>query len=296
MANAGRNDEARRRELGAFLKKKRRCLRPSGRGVAGQRRLTPGLRREEVAEISGVGTTWYTWLEQARDIRPSERTLRRIARALQLDKPETKYLLDLGLEHPVGPLGDEVIPREVALIVNSMSTPACVIGRTGNLLVYNAPANALLDLDYMPDPNFFKVLFSESARRLVANWSEYARHEVAVFRARNADALGDAGVIAIVAELSKQSDEFARWWAEHSVSALRTVRYRFDHPFVGRLEFDHACMRVEERPGLSMLALVTEADETLRRLAELVRQLERGEHDAMHNVWAARHDHHSQYQ
>jgi transcriptional regulator with XRE-family HTH domain len=287
LTTKGNSDEMRRRELAAFLSKKRKCLAPPRRAHASQRRLTPGLRREEVAEIAGVGTTWYTWLEQARDIRPSERTLRRIARALQLDKPETKYLLDLGLEHRLRPSGDEPVAREVMLILKAMSTPAYLLGRTGNLLAYNGAANALLDLDYMPGPNFFKVLFAAPARALFANWAEYARHAVAVFRTRNADALGDPAMVEIIAELSRQSHEFAEWWAEHAISALRAINAELNHPFVGHLAFDNACMRVEEHPGLSLIALITEHEETRKGVSELVRQLERGEHDATHNVWHA---------
>jgi transcriptional regulator with XRE-family HTH domain len=277
----------RRRELAAFLTKKRKCLAPPRRVHASQRRLTPGLRREEVAESAGVGTTWYTWLEQARDIRPSERTLRRIARALKLDKPETKYLLDLGLDHRLRPSGDEPVAREVMLILKAISTPAYLLGRTGNLLAYNGAANALFDFDYMPGPNYFKVLFAPPARALFANWAEYARHAVAVFRTRNADALGDPAVVDIIAELSRQSHEFAEWWAEHAVSALRAIKAAVNHPFIGHLEFDNACMRVEEHPGLSLIAFITEHEETRQGLSELVRQLERGEHDATHNVWNA---------
>src|SRR6516162_2550434 len=93
-------DEFRRQELADFLKARRKRLKPeTSRLHSGRRRLTSGLRREEVAERAGLGSTWYTWLKQARDIHPSEDTLHRIARALQLNKAEKRYLLDLALEH-----------------------------------------------------------------------------------------------------------------------------------------------------------------------------------------------------
>src|ERR1700756_3877842 len=95
----GFTDETRRRELADFLRSRRMRLTPAHAGTRwARRRLTTGLRREEVAELAGVGTTWYTWLEQARAIRPSALTLRSIARALQLTEVETRYVLELGLD------------------------------------------------------------------------------------------------------------------------------------------------------------------------------------------------------
>jgi transcriptional regulator with XRE-family HTH domain len=113
-------DETRRRELADFLRRKREGLPPPIGGSFRRRRLTPGFRREEVAELAEVGTTWYTWLEQARDIRPSERTLRRIARGLQLSKIETQYLLDLALEHaPRQPARQ--VPHALLTILNAVN-------------------------------------------------------------------------------------------------------------------------------------------------------------------------------
>src|ERR1700757_2497176 len=98
------DDRARRRELAEFLRSRRERLSPEEVGLApGPRRRTPGLRREEVAELAGIGTAWYTWLEQARDIKPSEGSLRQIARALQLDETHKRYLLDLALERAPRP-------------------------------------------------------------------------------------------------------------------------------------------------------------------------------------------------
>jgi transcriptional regulator with XRE-family HTH domain len=288
------NDEARRRALAAFLRKKRERLQPpSGSQI---RRLTPGLRREEVAEQAGVGTTWYTWLEQARDIRPSERTLRRIARALRLDKTETKYLLDLAVEQPPVPPEEKQVPRPVLSIVHAVATPAFVLGRVGDFAAYNTQANALLDLDFAPDPNFFRVLFSEPARRMLVNWDEFASHMLAVFRRRTARVAGDPSLQTIVAELSERSGEFRRWWAEQALPEIHSFELVFDHPFVGHLAFDIVCFGIEEHQDFSLVGAVYEHDRTREKLDELIRQ--KGTHDAGHNLWTALTptDHHSQYQ
>ncbi len=306
MAHPRKHDETRRRELAEFLRKKREGLAPPrGAVLSHRRRLTPGLRREEVAELAGVGTTWYTWLEQARDIRPSERTLRSIARALQLSKLETKYLLDVALEHVPRPAGDEPVAREVLSIVNAMSTPAFVLGRSVNLLAYNTRANALYDFDFAPDRNYYRIVFSDESRALLANWSEYARNMTAVFRKRSAPVLGDPAVSELVDDLCRRSREFRRWWTSQALSDLHTFQYACDHPFVGRLQFDIVCFGVIEHPDLSVVGLVAKQRQTEERLAELVRQLDSGERDARHNLWtaiaskrsvAAAHDHHSEYQ
>jgi transcriptional regulator with XRE-family HTH domain len=287
MASERSNDELRRRELAAFLKMKREEMPPPRGPGSSQRRLTPGLRREEVAERAGIGTSWYTRLEQARDIRPSEQTLRRVARALKLSKLETRYLLDLALERAARPEGDVPVAPEVALLMNAISAPALVLGRTGNVLAYNTQANALYDFEYVPERNYLKTLFSVNGKVLVANWSEFARHMVAVFRTRSAGMLGDAAVARIVGDLTEQSDEFATWWAERELTEVHAIGYFCNHPFVGRLAFRHACLSVVEHPELTLVGLATELAETKRRLHDLVRQLEDGEHDATHNLWTS---------
>jgi transcriptional regulator with XRE-family HTH domain len=295
-------DEARRRELADFLRKRRQGLAPPRAVSSHRRRLTPGLRREEVAELAGVGTTWYTWLEQARDIRPSERTVRRIARALQLSKTETQYLIDLALEHTPRP-GRGQVPRELLTVVNAMSIPAWVIGRSCERLAYNLPANALYDLDYAPESNFLRSLFTPAMRAFIVNWRDFTRQMVAVFRKRSACVLGDAAVAELVDDLIRWSPEFHEWWAEQVIAEANTHDFVCKHPFVGRLDFAYSCFGVVEQPDLVAVALATERESTRRRLADLIRQVEHDEHDADRNLWTAlgwprsapAHDHHSQY-
>jgi hypothetical protein len=258
-----------------------------------------------VAELAGVGTTWYTWLEQARDIRPSERTLLRIARALHLNKMETSYVLDLALEHAPRTRSTVPVPREVLAVVNSMSMPGFVVGRTCERLTYNRAANALWDLDYAPDDNFLRSLFAPPERALIVNWDEYARQMVAVFRRRSASVLGDPAVTRFVDELIGSCPEFRQWWRDQEIPEPRTYEYVCDHPFVGRLELEYACFGVLEYPDLVTVALAAERNDARERLAELMRQIERGEHDDERNLWTrlasqaspgAPEDHHSQYQ
>jgi transcriptional regulator with XRE-family HTH domain len=283
----GFKDEVRRRALGDFLKSRRKRLTPTTAGLrSGRRRLTPGLRREEVAELSGVGTTWYTWLEQARDVRPSEITLCNIARALRLSKVERKYLLDLALER-APKTGCDVPPTPILLsIMNGIPSPAIVLGPSWDIVAYNGQANALIDLDYAPFHNLLQLLFTPQAKALNPNWAQAVRQQVRLFRARSTGMLGHAAVQDLVSELTQKSPHFQEWWAEQEVSdEMHCGHQTFDHPFVGRLSFDFELLGVLESPSLMLDILVCSAGETRGRLDELVRQQLNGEHTAAHNIW-----------
>jgi transcriptional regulator with XRE-family HTH domain len=289
LANQRSKDNAQRRELASFLRKKREQLPPPRAASPHQRRLTPGLRREEVAELAGVGTTWYTWLEQARDIRPSERALRHIARALQLGKLETKYLLELALERAPRSASEESVPRAMLALVNGLNMPALVLGRSGTVLAYNLAANALCDIDYWDERNYIRRLFTPEMRAFIVNWHDFVRHEVAVLRNRTASVLGDPAVAGLVEDLTRRSPEFRELWTEQAISDALSHRYVCNHPFVGRLEFEKTCISILEHPELFIAAAVVEEAETRQRLTELIGQRERGEHDAANNLWTALH-------
>jgi transcriptional regulator with XRE-family HTH domain len=282
-------DEFRRRELADFLRSRRRRLKsrtPSPH--AGRRRLTSGLRREEVAERAGLGTTWYTWLEQARDIRASEVTLHRIARALQLTKAEERYFLDLALERAPRTLRDDVATPVLLSTVNGLCSPAMVIGQWWDIVAYNAAANALLDLDYAPDRNRLRNMFTAQARALYPHWANFARELVTQFRARNGSMLAHPAVVTLVSELRQRSERFRAFWAEQEVSSeMNSGRFTYDNPFVGRLTFQYEHLQVLESPSLTLLTQVCDGAETCRRFAELLRQQQKGEHNAAHNLWTA---------
>jgi transcriptional regulator with XRE-family HTH domain len=283
------DEETRRRELAEFLRSKRKRLKPVAAGLhAGRRRLTPGLRREEVAELAGVGTTWYTWLEQARDIRPSEITLQRISRALQLRPVERKYLFSLALEHPRRTDREEVATPVLLSIVSGIRSPAFVFGQWWDLIAYNAAANALLDLDYDPVHNGLRHTFTPQARALYPHWPQYARLVVGLFRARNAGMLGHPAVVKLISELRQCSEHFRVWWAEQEVcDEMYGGHLTYQHPFVGRMSFEFELLEVLESPNLTLHVQVCDGAETCERLDELLRQQQNGQHTASHNLWTA---------
>jgi transcriptional regulator with XRE-family HTH domain len=282
-------DEFRRQELADFLKSRRKRLKAETSGLhERRRRLTSGLRREEVAERAGLGTTWYTWLEQARDIHPSEVTLHRIARALQLDKAEKRYLFDLALERAPRTIRDDVPTPALLATVNGLGTPAIVVGQWWDIIAYNEAANALLDLDYAPTRNRLRNTFTPQVRAFHPDWASFARESVAQFRARNGAMLAHPAVVTLVSELRQRSEHFRAFWAAQEVSSeMNSGHFTFDNPFVGRLTFQFEHFQVMESPSLTLLTQVCHGAETRRRFDELLRQLRHGERSAAHNLWTA---------
>jgi transcriptional regulator with XRE-family HTH domain len=285
----GFTDEARRRELADFLRSRRRRLPPARPGTRwARRRLIPGLRREEVADLAGVGTTWYTWLEQARAIRPSEFTLRGIARALQLTHAETRYLLELGLDGSAGTRTDEVATSTLLSVVNEIACPVLVLGTLWEVIASNAAARALMDLDYAPSHNLLELYFAPQWEASHPDWAPMVRQKVALFRARTANMVGHTALNQLVSRLAERSPQFREIWAERQVSQeVYGGHATMDHPFVGHLTFNFEFLCVLESQHLIVEFMGFDGAETRQRVDALVRQQECGEHGPAHNLWTA---------
>jgi transcriptional regulator with XRE-family HTH domain len=249
-----RNGESRRAELADFLRNRRDAIRPEDVGLPnGGRRRTPGLRREEVAQLAGVGTTWYTWLEQGRDIRASADVLEALAGALRMTPAERSHLIMLGrgeqVELPEPPC-EKVSPTLERLVQNLGTNPACVIGRRWDFLTWN-PAFAVLlgDPAELPEGrrNHIWATFMDPRRRkLLPDWNRGARSVVARFRADSARHLGDPAFEELIDALRRESPEFARSWQRHEVARSGEGRKVLNHPRAGKLVFEHAVFKREE--------------------------------------------------
>jgi transcriptional regulator with XRE-family HTH domain len=138
--------QSRRAELAAFLRSRRERITPEEAGVApGLRRRTPGLRREEVAQLAGVGVTWYTWLEQGRPIKASVQVLAAVARTLRLDQAEQEHLYRLadvpdaaGGPSSPGVTCEQVTPEVQEVLDHLVPLPASVLNERFDLLGWNA--------------------------------------------------------------------------------------------------------------------------------------------------------------
>jgi transcriptional regulator with XRE-family HTH domain len=276
---AAHTGQRRREELADFLRHRREALKPEDVGLPnGGRRRTPGLRREEVAQLAGVGTTWYTWLEQGRDVRASLDVLEALARALRLNQAERSHLIILGRGEEAPPCKspvERVSPTLRRLIENLGPNPAYIIGRRWDYLAWNDAAVALLgDLGAVPRAarNHAWLTFTDPARReMFTDWERSSRTLVAKFRADSARHLGDPEFESLIAALRRSSPEFARAWDRHEVSRSGEGRKDLRHPLVGMMSFSHAVFHPAEKldQRLVLYSPLPE-NETAAKLAKLI--------------------------
>jgi transcriptional regulator with XRE-family HTH domain len=245
-----------RHELADFLRSRRELLRPADVGLpAGFRRRTPGLRRDEVAQLAHISTDYYTRLEQARGRHPSRTVLVGIARALRLSDEERGYLFDLAgqpQQQPAGP-PTEVPPSLLTLLDRMPDSAAIVLDATYDVLAWNALAAALLE-DFSAtsprDRNLIRRYFLPGAtqRRYGATTDqEFGAYAVGDLRAAAARYPGSPRIHALVAELRAGSAEFAALWDSHHVRSSRHATKLVHHPVVGELALNCDVLEVPDR-------------------------------------------------
>ena len=259
---------ARRAELGVFLRSARARLRPVDVGLPADLepglRRTPGLRREEVAELSGVGVTWYTWLEQGRNISASEQVVDALARALRLDPDQRRHLRGLaGLATSTGRTQvDDVLPRLQRLVDAAAPNIASIYDVHLDYVVWNTPyARLRNDPATLPGDrrNLLWMMFTDASNRArMLGWEAAARAVLSQFRAAAGQRPGDPRFATIVAELTEASPQFRQWWARYPVRSFRPATIGIDHPEIGRLDLEMFQLRPVEHPDL-LLVLQTPA-------------------------------------
>lgn len=264
-------DAVRRQELAAFLRSRRERLRPDDVGLTTYgRRRTPGLRREEVAQLAGVGVTWYTWLEQGRDINVSAQVLEALARTLHFDRHERSHLFALaGSPDTVVSAGTcPTVTDSVRAVLRQLEpAPAVVQNSRRDLLAYNdAYARVFPDLVNVPseDRNLLWLLFTHpSWRRSMPDWEQSAPRLVAQFRSAMAEHVAEPAWKCLLKRLLETSTEFAQLWERHEVLGPETGCKRYLHPDLGMLRLDFTHLWLDQRIGTRMTAY-TPADEETR--------------------------------
>jgi len=247
-----------RNGLGEFLRSRRARLSPASVGLPDRgRRRTPGLRREEVAELAGIGVDWYVRLEQGRDVSPSDATVDALAGALRLDPAERAHLRALAAHPARPPSAAEAVPDGLRRVLDSLAQPAYVTGRRWDLLAWNdAAADLFPGLVGLPatDRNSLVYLFlTPDARRLFdTGWADEARRQVAKFRVAHDLHPGDPGFVDLTARLRAGSPEFARWWDRHDIDHGGGGRKTLHHPRRGAREYAYATLHPTEAPGLTL--------------------------------------------
>jgi transcriptional regulator with XRE-family HTH domain len=249
-------ENTRLNELGAFLRSRRSRLKPQDLGLPnGLRRRTPGLRREEVAQLAGVGITWYTWLEQGRDIRPSSDVLCSLARVLQLEPDERAHLFRLsGHEPPAGVMDEAVRPAHRRVLERWEPYPAVIGGKRWDVLAQNRGSKAIWgSYDELPESrrNMMWAFFTlPNRRQITIDWAKEAEKMVATFRAQVAPYLDEPGFQSLLADLRSTSPEFADLWERQDVHGSTVGLKRLQHPELGYLELEHTRYHIEDQPGL----------------------------------------------
>jgi transcriptional regulator with XRE-family HTH domain len=279
MTAASSDLAARRRQSGEFLRSRRERLTPSDVGLPdGVRRRTPGLRREEVALLAGVGATWYTWLEQGRDVRPSAEVLSALAEALRLDAAERRHLYilnDRSLPEP-RPTGPERVEQPLLRMLDSLtSQPAYVLGRRWDVLAWNRAAELLfgdygeLDGDHR---NIMHIVFANKAhRKLLIDWGEVARTALAMFRADSARYAGDADFERLIGTLMRVSPEFRELWPRQDVLRSLGSYKRIKHPVAGRMTFEYTSFEVTGQADMKLIVYTPlDRDHTAEKLDALL--------------------------
>jgi len=269
MSSAATKTADAREELKAFLRARRAELSPDTVGLPrGARRLTPGLRREEVAHLAGVGLTWYTWLEQGRNIRVSVEVLDRIAAALRLSPSDKAYLFALAGHSPrVADAGKPAISDALKLALNSIETsPAVIVNPRFDIITANALASSLFELDHSAGPFacnlIWRAFMDPDLRSPTPSRSERRKSAVGILRSNYASRIGDPHFEELLQALRETSDEFAKTWDNCRTESLAPARFHLESPRLGRLSICAAGFTIPEHPGFLMIVYAPADDET----------------------------------
>ena len=254
-----------RKEIANFLRSRRNRLQPESVGlITSSRRRTPGLRREEVAMLAGISPEWYTWLEQARDIRPSQGTLENIARSLKLEPSETEYLLLLNGYQPLTATSAKtsaISPQLQHVLDRLEYTPAYIIGRRWDILGWNSAVTLVNG-----DPNEFQgiernclwQLFLGSMRTAIVDWENHAKAGIARFRiseAKYSDCFCP-WVNDLIETLQEASPEFRKLWQEYDVDYCSSGIEHLEHSTYGLLSFEYNSFSIADH-NYNDLKLIT---------------------------------------
>ena len=269
----------RQKELGNFLRSRRERLSPPD-AVADlkSRRRTPGLRREEVAQEAGVGVSWYTWLEQGRDIRVSAEVLRRVSRALRLDSDETRHvfrLAGLGAPEQAPPVATAVNPTLQRVLDSLDYVPAYVHNARWDRIAWNDAALALMG-DFSKDPldernTVWRTFVNPEVRAYTVDWEHVARIVIAEFNASISQQFDDPWLKDFIDRITVHTPEFKKWSVEREIIARREATTFFQHKAVGLLHLERSVFQIPYDPSLSMVTFTPlPVEDTPRRLKQAV--------------------------
>ncbi len=270
-----------RAQLSEFLKSCRGRLSPQAMGLPpGGRRRTPGLRREDVAALAGLSATWYTWLEQGRDVRASDRVLESLSRTLRLSAEERDYLFSLAQNRPA-PLQAariEELPDSVRRTLDALNVPAEVITPRWDVIYWNDMVRRCFrDYGAMePDRrNLIRILMtSPEYQEDPEEFASMARRITAKLRVDYSQAAGDPSFDALIEEMSEASPTFRELWRSPEIRTRSEGVHLLRHPQLGGITFEHTSYVVEGVPSLRVVIFAPHDAESARKIAQISRQAE----------------------
>lgn len=279
----------RRAGLADFLQNRRARLHPEQFHLPMvQRRRTRGLRREELAQLVGVGVSWYTWLEQGRDIQVSSQVLERLASILQLNSEERRHLFLLA-QGPIPPLDEQESKKHAPnaitqAILDGFIYPARLFDPHLNVVGWNESANRVFGQYPMRSERernapWFHFM-DPSSRVIHVHWEREAWRCLASLHARYDQHPNDQWLSELIAELQQESPEFRAWWPEHEIVLDCGGLYEINHPQVGYLVLHPTVFPMPEQPDLQMIVYTPLTQEnTPAKLKALM--TEEGHYDKM---------------
>lgn len=248
--------------LGEFIRTARARITPQMAGLpAGLRRRTPGLRREEVALLCDISVTWYTWIEQGRNVAVSAQVWSTLADVLYLNPAERAYLFELAdvVDPDMAKAQYGSLPINLQACVDAIVGPAYILDKTWNILYFNQGVDALFGrwTSKTMGPNLLRFIFEEpAAREIVSNWENRAMRAVSEFRADVAASIEQMEVQMLVETLSSNSAVFKHWWDRQTVLAREGGLREFIHPELGYQEYEQITFRLATHLDYKLVMLL----------------------------------------
>lgn len=273
-------DRIRRIELSNFLRTRRERLNPENYEITvSSRRRTPGLRREEVAQLAGVSVSWYTWLEQGRSINVSKQVLESLSRVLKLDWAERRHLFLLATDHlpSSNPYSEDIfyISPELQQLLDAFGIcPAYILDKYWNIVAWNKSASMAF-VDYATlssrEKNLIWLLFTHpSQKETLVDWENEAKRCLALFRFSSGQYIGEPWFTELIDDLKYASPHFREWWPQYDIQATQGKCKKLNHPIVGSLVLHAITLLLPDYSELKIIVYTPLPEEdTAEKLAKL---------------------------
>jgi transcriptional regulator with XRE-family HTH domain len=261
------NENERRLAFADFLRKQRAHLSPTDVGLPpGLRRRTPGLRREEVAQLANIGSSWYVWLEQGRNVHPSAQVLESLAQALRLTPNERRHLFLLAgqpLPAHAFPAEERASPLLQQVLDDLNPIPAYVMGRRWDYLAWNRAADSVFTISNGLPPYthnlVWQIFMNPISQTCFPDWEQKTRGILAEFRASNSCYPGDRWFEELIEDLKQASADFCRLWPHHDAPRSMNGHKTMEHPALGHLEFEHITLQFPGDPDIRIMIFTPDA-------------------------------------